>query len=85
MSTNQPPRTLWNREPALILATIQAGIAMAIGFGLNLTIQQFTLIMMFMAAVIGLVTRTQVVPTGKLVEDVLLADGTKVVAKENKP
>jgi len=55
-------RTLWGREPAAIIAVIQALIALGIGFGLNLSGEQFGLIMAASAAVIGLVTRSQVQP-----------------------
>lgn len=53
-------------EPARILGVIGAGLALAVGFGLNLSGQQINLIMVFAAAAIALfvgeATRTQVVP-----------------------
>ena len=57
--------TLWGREPALILATVQTGLALAIGFGLELTGDQVSMILAFSAAVLGLITRQQVTPKGK--------------------
>ena len=51
---------LWNREPALILAVIQAGLALALGFGVHLTTEQMALIMAFVAALLGLITRSRV-------------------------
>lgn len=57
---------LWGREPATILAAVQACIALAVGFGLDLTAEQTALILAALAAVLGLVTRSQVTPTAKL-------------------
>lgn len=54
--------TLWNKEPAVFLAVINAAIALAIGFGLKLSQEQLSLIMAFITAVFGLITRTQVTP-----------------------
>jgi len=51
-------------EPALVLGAVQAFIALAIGFGLQLTPEQVGLIVAFTAAVLSVVTRTQVTPTG---------------------
>ena len=51
---------LWNREPALILAVVQAGLALGMGFGLRVTVEQMALVMSFSAAVIGVLTRSQV-------------------------
>lgn len=56
---------LWNREPALILGAVQALIAVAVGFGLNLSPEQVSLVLAATAAVLALVTRTQVTPTNK--------------------
>lgn len=54
---------VFKREPAMILAVIQAGIAIAITFGINLTDEQIGTIMGFVSLVIGLITRSQVTPT----------------------
>lgn len=53
---------LWGREPALIIGLIQAAIALAIGFGLEVTEVQFGLIMAFTAALLAVITRSQVSP-----------------------
>ena len=52
--------TLWSREPAMILAVVQAALALLMGFGLKLTGDQVALVMAFLAAVLGLLTRRQV-------------------------
>lgn len=54
---------IWNREPALILGAVQALIALAVGFGLNLSPEQVSLILAATAAVLALITRSQVTPT----------------------
>lgn len=51
-----------NREPALILAAVQAVIALAVGFGLNWTPEQVSLVLAATAAVLGLITRQKVTP-----------------------
>lgn len=53
---------MFGREPALIIGAIQALIAVGIGFGLQVTPEQFGLIMAAVAAVLALVTRSQVSP-----------------------
>lgn len=54
--------TLFDREPAAILAVVQAGLALAVGFGLNLSGQQVSLILAFTAVTLGLVVRSKVTP-----------------------
>jgi len=54
---------IWNREPALILGALQALIAVAVGFGLDLSPEQVSLILAASAAVLALVTRSQVTPS----------------------
>ena len=51
---------LWKAEPSMILAVVSAGLSMGMGFGLHLTVQQMGLIMAFVAAVLGLINRSQV-------------------------
>lgn len=51
---------LWKREPALILGAVQAVIALALSFGLNLSVEQVGAILAATAAVLALVTRAQV-------------------------
>lgn len=46
----------------LVMAAIQAFLALLIGFGLSLSADQVALIMAFVAALLGLVTYTQVSP-----------------------
>lgn len=53
---------LFNREPAMFLAVVQAAIALGIGFGLHITTEQMALILAFTAAVLGLITRSKVTP-----------------------
>lgn len=54
--------TIFGREPALILAAIQAALALAVGFGLKLSPEQIALILAFSAAVFGVITRSRVTP-----------------------
>lgn len=53
-------------EPALFLGMVEALIALAIGFGFNLTPEQFALIMAALTAVFAFAVRQQVTPTVKL-------------------
>lgn len=57
---------IFGREPAMILAAIQAGLALAVGFGLNLSPEQFGLLMAFSATVAGLVVRRAVTANANL-------------------
>ena len=58
--------SLFGKEPA---AVIEAIIAVAIGFGLDLSPEQFALVMAGLVAVLGLVTRSQVTPVSQLDQD----------------
>jgi hypothetical protein len=58
--------TLWGREPAMIVAFVQAIIVLGVAFGLNLTVDQTGAILAVTAIVLGLLTRTQVTPTPAL-------------------
>ena len=53
---------LWGREPAALLAALQAILALAVGFGLDISTEQMGLIVAALAAVLGFVTRSQVTP-----------------------
>ncbi len=53
---------MFGREPAAILGLIQAGLALAIGFGLQLSGEQTALVMAFSAAAVALITRQSVTP-----------------------
>lgn len=59
---NDKEPTMFNREPALILAAVQAVLAVAIGFGLDVSPEQLSLILAATAAVLGLITRSRVEP-----------------------
>ena len=54
--------TLWGREPAMVLAFVQAIIVLGVAFGLHLTAEQTGAILALTAVVLGLITRTQVSP-----------------------
>lgn len=49
-------------EPALILGAVNALLALAVGFGLNITPQQVGLINAAAAAVLAVITRAYVSP-----------------------
>lgn len=58
---NDPPNIL-GREPVLILGLVQAILAVAVGFGLNLDGQQVALIMALAAAILSVIARSKVTP-----------------------
>lgn len=53
---------MFNREPALILAAVQAGVALLVSFGFDLTVEQVGAVVAFTAAALGAVTRSKVTP-----------------------
>ena len=53
---------LWNSEPALIYAAIQAVLGLVLAFGLDLSNEQTGSILALTAAVLGLATRSRVEP-----------------------
>jgi hypothetical protein len=53
---------MFGREPALILGFIQAALALAVGFGLDWTAEQVSLVVAAAAAVVALITRSRVTP-----------------------
>ena len=55
---------LWGREPAMVLALVQAVIVLGVAFGLRLSPEQTGAILALTAVVLGLVTRSQVSPVG---------------------
>ena len=57
------PGTIWGREPAMVLALVQAVIALVVAFGLSLEPDQIGAILAVTAVVLGLITRSQVSPT----------------------
>lgn len=60
---------IMNREPALVLAAVQAVVLLAVGFGLAINDVQVELIMAAAAAILSLITgvaiRSQVSPAKK--------------------
>jgi hypothetical protein len=65
---------MFGREPAAILGLIQAGLALAIGFGLSLSGEQTALVMAFSAAAVAILTRQSVTP----IAEPRLEEGTSV-------
>jgi hypothetical protein len=53
---------IFGREPVLVLAAVQALVALAVGFGLPLSAEQVALIVAATAAVLGFIARQQVTP-----------------------
>lgn len=53
---------MFDREPALILGAVNAVIALAVGFGLPVTIEQASLINAAVAAVLSVIVRSRVSP-----------------------
>jgi hypothetical protein len=56
------PGTILGREPAMVLALVQAVIALVVSFGLSLEPAQIGAILAVTAVVLGLITRSQVSP-----------------------
>lgn len=56
------PGTIFGREPAMVLALVQAIIVVAVSFGLNLTKEQTVGLLALTAIVLGLITRSRVTP-----------------------
>jgi hypothetical protein len=52
----------WGREPAMVLALVQAVIALVVAFGLNLARDQIGAILAVTAVILGLITRSRVSP-----------------------
>jgi len=53
---------LFNREPALVMGAVNALLALAVGFGLPITIEQGALINAAVAAVLSVIVRSKVSP-----------------------
>lgn len=58
--------TLWGREPAMVVALIQAILVLGVSFGLKLTPEQTAGILTISAIVLGLITRSQVTAPANL-------------------
>lgn len=56
------PSNLWNREPVLVVAFVQSLIGLGALFGLDLTVEQTTGILVFVAATLSLIVRRKVSP-----------------------
>lgn len=56
------PGTIWGREPAMVIALVQAVIALVVAFGLQLAPDQIGAILAVTAVVLGLITCSQVTP-----------------------
>lgn len=59
---------LWKNEPAGVIAAVQAIIALAIAFGLNLTSEQIGAIVAVITVIGGLLIRSQVASVAALKE-----------------
>ena len=57
--------TVIKEEPALVVGLVQAGIILAVSFGLDLNDGQTAAILVFTAAVLSVITRQQVTPVAK--------------------
>ena len=53
---------IFKREPVLLMALIQAAIALGVSFGLKLSADQVGTIVAFMAAALSFIARTQITP-----------------------
>lgn len=53
-------KSLWNREPAAILGALQAVLALAITFGVGLTVEQVGAILAASAALLAVLLRQTV-------------------------
>jgi len=54
---------IWQREPVAILAALQAALALALAFGLDLTADQVGTIVALSSVLLGVTARSQVTPT----------------------
>jgi hypothetical protein len=59
---------LFGREPVVILGLIEAGIALALSFGLELSGEQIGSIMAFLTVLVAVLVRSAVVPANKYKE-----------------
>ena len=70
LANPNPKPSLFGREPALIVGAVNALIAVAVGFGLNVTPEQVGLINAAVAAVLSVIVRAQVTPAAEVAERV---------------
>jgi hypothetical protein len=59
---NSQPGTIWGREPAMLLALVQAVLALVVAFGFDLEPDQIGAILAVTAVILGLITRSRVSP-----------------------
>jgi hypothetical protein len=58
---------MFGREPALWLGLAQALIALAVGFGLDWTAEQVSLVMAAVAAIVAFITRSQMTANSQVI------------------
>lgn len=63
-------------EPVAFQAMVQAGLVMFMGFGLNISKEQMTLVMLFVGAVLTFFVRQGVTPNPEVVKQVEVALNT---------
>ena len=56
------PIPFLNREPVAIMATVRAALALAVGFGFDVSAEQIALVIVFIETILALYTRQQVTP-----------------------
>ena len=56
----------WSKEPAVWVGLLQAVLALAVGFGLDITEEQLALSLAVAAAVSAVVVRSRVSPTSAI-------------------
>lgn len=61
--------SIFTREPAMTMAAIGAILALIVGFGVPVTVEQSALIYATLAAILGLIVRQQVTPVATLAGD----------------
>lgn len=61
-------KTLLEGEPVMVMAFVEAGVALAVAFGLDLTGEQVAGIFGIVAVLTGVTARQQVWPTSKVAE-----------------
>ena len=68
---------MWNREPALVAGLVQAILALAVAFGMDLSPEQVAAVVATSSAVLGVVVRRSVSPVHHS-SPVSLASATEV-------
>lgn len=57
---------IFGREPVMVMAVLQAGIALGVSFGLGWSAEQVGAVTAFSAAVLGLIARQTVTPNASV-------------------